>query len=494
MASFEISKDDRRSIETAATEATESINCLPVNLVQIHSSMKLRAADVLMESETTDEETPASPTPSSDSNRRPISIYESGPFSAEEAAKAAYAIINGESVSEVDLNDASSINDPNSSSNVRNLSSNHSRSLGSVSALSEVPSDRVSVNSDGGRRYPSSLRILRSPDGRRLKKKIGQAIPTRHSFPSLEALNRSAHVDTSEELKSAPASPGGSLMSSPDRPTTPTRKPTQDEEERSASRKSYPSSVRILRTPDGKRRKRKVQGPIATRHSFVGVVTTTSDDATSPASQISCVSSRGALMKGTLSSRNLPEAPKLQNFKREKGVKFTSINVRYYERVVDINPSCSSGVAIGLGWKYNKCKKLSINEYETNKGGVRYHARQLLLPRNVREEIAREFGYTQKDIAKGTRANLKARNERKQTVDNLVMMGVEERMEGAKRKLKKQQAERLQSTPSMVAPRVVSQTANGRTPVPSQRRQLKKGREHGACTLIKEEDRVKDEA
>ena len=46
-------------------------------------------------------------------------------------------------------------------------------------------------------------------------------------------------------------------------------------------------------------------------------------------------------------------------------------------------------------------------------------------------------GFSQKDIAKGTRANLKIRNERKQTIDNLAMMGVEEKIEGARRKVKK---------------------------------------------------------
>ena len=121
----------------------------------------------------------------------------------------------------------------------------------------------------------------------------------------------------------------------------------------------------------------------------------------------------------------------------EKEVDFSSVRVRHYERVVDIKPACSSGVAIGLGWGYNKSNRFSVDDHESQKGGVRYHARQLILPRDIREDIAREFGYTQKDIIRGTRANRKIRDERKQTIDNLGMIRIEEKVETATRKVKK---------------------------------------------------------
>ncbi|CAJ1948311.1 unnamed protein product [Cylindrotheca closterium] len=444
-----VTKDDRRlSSETAATEDTGSTASLPVNPIKIYSTMKQRAqARVLSE---TDEETPASPTQSVDSKLNRTS-FESIPFSPEQAAKAAYAIMNGESVSEVDLlkddpsvsegglNDETSLNGiPKSPTNVRPLGSTHSRSVGSISALSEVACDRLSMSSGstGRRSYPSSVRILRTPDGRRLNRKNrsqDQPVQPSTSMPCLTSLDDSHHSNhgQSESFKAsaaAPTSPGaGSLASSPERPRN------EDDEERSASRRG----VRILRTPDGRRRSQRTA---VTRHSFAGVVTTpgvvstSAEDAISPSSQVS-MGNRRIRSQGAL-----PTIPKIIDSSergQHKEVKFSSVNVRYYERVVDVNPACSHGVAIGLGWKYNKSKKLSLNEFELQKGGVRYCARQLVLPRNVREAIAREFGYTQKDIAKSTRANLKFRNERKQTIDNLSMMPVEEKMEGAKRKMKK---------------------------------------------------------
>lgn len=121
----------------------------------------------------------------------------------------------------------------------------------------------------------------------------------------------------------------------------------------------------------------------------------------------------------------------------EKGVRFGSVRVRYYERIIDINPGCSSGVALGIGWKYNKSRRLKLDEYELQRGGVNYKAQQLVLPRHIREDIAKQFGYSQKDIADGTRLNLRYKNERKQTIDNLNLSGMEEKLESATRKVMK---------------------------------------------------------
>jgi hypothetical protein len=120
-----------------------------------------------------------------------------------------------------------------------------------------------------------------------------------------------------------------------------------------------------------------------------------------------------------------------------KGVNFGFVRVQYYERVIDVNPGCSSGVSLGIGWKLNKSRKLPIDEYELQRGGVRYKAQQLVLPRNIREDMAKEFGYSQKEIAEGTRMNLRFKNERKQTIDNLNLAGVEEKLESAQRKVLK---------------------------------------------------------
>jgi hypothetical protein len=138
----------------------------------------------------------------------------------------------------------------------------------------------------------------------------------------------------------------------------------------------------------------------------------------------------------TLSAEFNPESkPEYEDDDDIKGVSFGTVRVQYYERVIDVNPGCSSGVSLGIGWKFNKSRRLPIDEYELQRGGVRYKAQQLVLPRNIREDIAKEFGFSQKEIAEGTRQNLRYKNERKQTIDNLNLAGVEEKLESAQRKV-----------------------------------------------------------
>jgi hypothetical protein len=117
------------------------------------------------------------------------------------------------------------------------------------------------------------------------------------------------------------------------------------------------------------------------------------------------------------------------------GVKFDSVEVRYYERVLDINPSVTSGAAIGIGWRYKKGGRLSVDDWELHRAGVR-RSSNLLLPRHVREGIFKDLGYTKMDIAEATRIILKAKNRRKTTVQNLGSQNMEEAVESASRRVK----------------------------------------------------------
>jgi hypothetical protein len=117
------------------------------------------------------------------------------------------------------------------------------------------------------------------------------------------------------------------------------------------------------------------------------------------------------------------------------GVKFDSVEVRYYERILDINPSVTSGAAIGIGWRYKQGGRLSVDDWELHRTGAR-HSSDLVLPRHVREGILKNLGYTQMDIAEATRIVLKAKNRRKTTVQNLGCQNLEEAVESASRRVK----------------------------------------------------------
>ena len=201
--SAEDTKDRRLSSETTDTDSSRSSSSVPVNQVKIYSSMRQQSSDVHMVDET-DEETPVSPTPSSNSKIERSDT--DSPISMKQAMKAAYAIMDGVSVSEVDLfskddevsemgyNDETSTQSP--SKIPKTVGSMHSRSVGSVSAMSSVACDKLSISSSAGsqsrRSYPSNVRILRTPDGRRVnrRKPKGDLSPAseRHSFPSATAL------------------------------------------------------------------------------------------------------------------------------------------------------------------------------------------------------------------------------------------------------------------------------------------------------------------
>lgn len=121
---------------------------------------------------------------------------------------------------------------------------------------------------------------------------------------------------------------------------------------------------------------------------------------------------------------------------RRKSVSFSTVCVREYERILDINPSCSCGPSIGIGWNYfNEEEILSVDEWESWRETEREPER-LVLCREEREELLLSLGYNQKVIAQAVRDIIKLKNKRRQTIHNLGASGVEELVESASRKVK----------------------------------------------------------
>jgi hypothetical protein len=143
-------------------------------------------------------------------------------------------------------------------------------------------------------------------------------------------------------------------------------------------------------------------------------------------------SSRGGVgLKTDLSGSML----KSEHTKSTEGVRFNTVRVRYYERILDINPAVTSGAAIGIGWRYKRGGQVSVDEWELQRGDLR-RSKGLVMPRHVREGLLKELGYTQKDIAEATRIIRKAKDRRRTTLANLSSQGMEEAVETASRKVK----------------------------------------------------------
>jgi hypothetical protein len=127
----------------------------------------------------------------------------------------------------------------------------------------------------------------------------------------------------------------------------------------------------------------------------------------------------------------------------KKTVSFHNLEIRTYETILGDNPSCSTGPSLGLGWRYDPSHfQSTIDEYERHQsqrqqGYEDPRPEDLVLHRYEREAILLSTGYTRQDLAESVRGITKVKNRRRQTVHNLPVAWVEERMEGCRRTLRR---------------------------------------------------------
>mmetsp|Transcript_18639 Transcript_18639/g.40579 ORF Transcript_18639/g.40579 Transcript_18639/m.40579 type:complete len:355 (-) Transcript_18639:416-1480(-) len=125
---------------------------------------------------------------------------------------------------------------------------------------------------------------------------------------------------------------------------------------------------------------------------------------------------------------------------KKRSVSFCEVQVRNYERILEVNPSVTSGPALGIGWNYSPDEDeiFSLENFEETREHIRRHSMEdLALPRCERESILQSLGYTQKEIAGSVRTIIRVKNQRKQTIHNLHASSVEEFVEMATRKVKR---------------------------------------------------------
>jgi hypothetical protein len=112
--------------------------------------------------------------------------------------------------------------------------------------------------------------------------------------------------------------------------------------------------------------------------------------------------------------------------------------VRYYERILEINPAVTSGPAIGIGWKFKRGGSIHVDDWELQRGGNLRRSTELIIPRPARESMLKNAGYNPKQIAEAVRIIRKAKDRRKITVQNLGAgtEAMEETVEAASRRIK----------------------------------------------------------
>ena len=126
----------------------------------------------------------------------------------------------------------------------------------------------------------------------------------------------------------------------------------------------------------------------------------------------------------------------IKQTRRTTIVSFSSVEVRQYERILGDNPACSTGPPLTIGWKFDESKtmNMSVDDYEYDHGLNRDDT-AMVLSRQAREEMLLELGYSLKEMAMSVRKNIRLKNRRRQTVNNLSVMKVEEMVETTMKKI-----------------------------------------------------------
>jgi len=113
-------------------------------------------------------------------------------------------------------------------------------------------------------------------------------------------------------------------------------------------------------------------------------------------------------------------APTIEESDIDFQVSFQNVDIREYDVTVGDNPSCTFGVPISIGWKFNAQRSVSLDEYETVRpSGERRTQKQMLLPSKERESILREAGIARSSMAKAIRESNRTKSKRAQTVNNM---------------------------------------------------------------------------
>ena len=106
-----------------------------------------------------------------------------------------------------------------------------------------------------------------------------------------------------------------------------------------------------------------------------------------------------------------PGAKKAQ--RRRSSVQFGSLTIRNYEVQLGDHPSCSNGVPVSIGWRYNELNPICIEKYEAWMKDKRRSRSEFHLPRTHRESILKEYGYSRSQMTEATKQVAKIKKQRR---------------------------------------------------------------------------------
>jgi hypothetical protein len=136
-------------------------------------------------------------------------------------------------------------------------------------------------------------------------------------------------------------------------------------------------------------------------------------------------------------SSSASSAQRQKKCRRKSLIRFSTVRVRQYERIMADNPACRSGPGIGIGWRYDKNEDVvTVDEWEAHRSRVRAST-FMALSRPMREDLLRGLGYSNRDMAAMCRELNKLRAHRRRTSNNIAFERLEIAVENASRSCRK---------------------------------------------------------
>ena len=97
-------------------------------------------------------------------------------------------------------------------------------------------------------------------------------------------------------------------------------------------------------------------------------------------------------------------------------IDFSKVHVREFEVVPGLNPSCSSGPPIELGWRHGETLDFDVEGFERVRDGRRRLQAQMRMPPDARRGLLLHHGSSQKMIREATKSCAAVRKERMETL------------------------------------------------------------------------------
>ena len=106
------------------------------------------------------------------------------------------------------------------------------------------------------------------------------------------------------------------------------------------------------------------------------------------------------MVSNTVKDRVLSSQSSSDSIERKSKIRFSTIEIREFNRTLGDNPACRDGPPISLDWDYIVKDSVSIDEYESKRLPRRSHHNLFLSMYTRRNIMLKHFGYTIKEIEK----------------------------------------------------------------------------------------------